>query len=291
MTHNDYHSAAEAGTFEIGGDLTVNRLGFGAMRLTGSRVWGDSAESEDREEAERVLYRTLELGVNLIDTADFYGPEANENLIYETLHPYPEDLLVATKGGLVLLGPGNWNSDGRPEHLRKACEASIKRLGVEQIGLYQFHSPDPNVPYEESIGALAELKTEGKIRNIGISNVNLDQLETAQSIVPIASVQNRYNIAERDADDLVGACEQAGIAFLPYRPLATGDLAEPGGPLSEVASKSEATDGQVALAWLLHRSPVIVPIPGTSSVDHLEENVAAASISLGEPEMRTLNAA
>lgn len=289
MTHHDYHSAAE--TFEIGGDLTVNRLGFGAMRLTGSRVWGDSADPEDREEAEKVLHRALELGVNFIDTADFYGPETNENLIRETLHPYPKDVIVATKGGLVLHGPGNWSSDGSPEHLRKACEASMKRLGVEQIGLYQLHRPDPNVPYEESIGTLAELKTEGKVRHVGISNVDLSQLETARSIVPIASVQNRYNIVERNADDLVDACEQAGIAFLPYRPLETGDLAESGGPLSEVASKYEATVGQVVLAWLLHRSPVIVPIPGTSSVDHLEENVAAARISLGETEMRTLNEA
>ncbi len=261
------------------------------MRLTGSRVWGGSADPEDREEAEKILHHALELGVNFIDTADFYGPETNENLIRETLHPYPEDVLVATKGGLVLGGPGNWSFDGRPEHLRKACEASMKRLGVEQIGLYQFHSPDPNVPYEESIGVLAELKTEGKVRNIGISNVDLDQLETARSIVPIASVQNRYNIAERNADDLLDVCEEAGIAFLPYRPLAMGDLAGPSGPLSEVASKYEATTGQIALAWLLQRSPVIIPIPGTSSVDHLKENVAAASISLDETEMRTLNEA
>jgi pyridoxine 4-dehydrogenase len=261
------------------------------MRLTGSRVWGDSAEPEDREEAKKVLHRALELDVNLIDTADFYGPETNENLIYEALHPYPDDVLVATKGGLVLHGPGNWSSDGRPEHLRRACEASMKRLGVEQIGLYQFHHPDPNVPYEESIGALAELRAEGKIRHVGISNVDLDQLETARSIVSIASVQNRYNIAQRDADGLVDACERAGIAFLPYRPLATGDLAKPGGPLAEIAGKHDATTRQVALAWLLHHSPVIVPIPGTSSVDHLEENVAAASIVFGEAEMRTLDAA
>ena len=291
MTNHDYHSAAGAGMFEIGGDLTVNRLGFGAMRLTGSRVWDVSAEPEDREGAKSVLRRALELGVNFIDTADFYGPEANENLIREALHPYPEDILVATKGGLVLHGPGNWGSDGRPEHLRDACEASIKRLGVEQIGLYQFHSPDPEVPYEESIGVLAELRTEGKIRNIGISNITLAQLETAQSIVPIASVQNRYSIAHRDDDDLVDACERDGIAFLPYHPLATGDLAKPGGPLGEIAARHDALAGQVALAWLLHRSPVIVPIPGTSSVDHLEENVAAASISLGETDMQILDAA
>lgn len=291
MTGRAHRSAAGAGTCEIGDDLTVNRLGLGAMRLTGSRVWGDSAEPEDREEAERVLHRALELDVNLIDTADFYGPETNENLIREVLHPYPEDVLVATKGGLVLHGPGDWSIDGRPEHLRRACEASIKRLGVEQIGLYQFHHPDPNVPYGESIGALAELKAEGKIRTVGISNVNLRQLETARSIVAVASVQNRYSIADRNADDLVDACERAGIAFLPYRPLAAGDLAKPGGSLSEIASGRDATVRQVALAWLLQRSPVIVPIPGTSSVGHLEENVAAGSIVLGESEMRTLDAA
>ena len=291
MTDHVRRSAAGAGTFEIGDGLTVNRLGLGAMRLTGSRVWGESAEPEDRDQARKVLSRALELDVNLIDTADFYGPQTNENLIREALHPYPEGVTVATKGGLVLHGRGNWSPDGRPEHLRRACEASMKRLGVEQIGLYQFHHPDPNVPYAESIGALAELKAEGKIRNIGISNVDLDQLETARSVVSIASVQNRYNIAERAADDLVEACEQAGIAFLPFRPLATGDLAKPGGPLPEIASKYDATIRQVALAWLLRRSPVMVPIPGTTSVDHLEENVAAASIVVGETEMRALDAA
>lgn len=286
MTHRDRHSA---GTFDIGGDLTVNRLGFGAMRLTGSRLWGDPAKPEDR--GQHVLRRALELGVNFIDTADFYGPETNENLIRETLHPYPKGLLIATKGGAVLRGPGDWSPDGRPEHLREACEASMKRLGVELIDLYQLHLPDPQVPYEESIGALADLRDEGKVRHVGISNVNPKQLETARSIVPIASVQNRYNIAHRDANDLVDACERAGIAFLPYRPLATGDLAGPGGPLPEIATKHEASTEQVALAWLLHRSPVIVPIPGTSSVAHLEANVAATDISLAETEMAALDAA
>lgn len=289
MARRDRGSAA--GTFDIGGDLTVNRLGFGAMRLTGSRVWGGSAEPEDREEAEKVLRRALDLGVNFLDTADFYGPATNENLIRETLHPYPEDVLVATKGGLVLRGPGDWGFDGRPEHLRDACERSMKRLGLDQIKLYQLHGPDPDVPYEESIGTLAELRTEGKIGNVGVSNVSPEQLETARSIVPIASVQNRYSIAEREADDLVDACGRSGIAFLPYRPLATGALAEPDGPLAEVAGSHDATARQVALAWLLHRSPVIVPIPGTSSVDHLEENVAATSISLDASEMRALDAA
>jgi pyridoxine 4-dehydrogenase len=289
VTDRVRRSAARAGTFEIGDGLTVNRLGFGAMRLTGSMIWEDSAEPEGH--GRRVLRRALELGVNLIDTADFYGPETNENLIREALYPYPEDLLIATKGGAVVHGPGDWSPDGRPEHLREACEASMKRLGVEHIDLYQFHVPDPEVPYEESIGALAELKAEGKVRNVGISNVNLRQLETARSVVAVASVQNRYSIADRNADDLVHACRRAGIAFLPYRPLAAGDLAKPGGPLSKIASERDATVRQVALAWLLQRSPVIVPIPGTSSVGHLEENVAAGSVLLGESEMRTLDAA
>ena len=289
MTHHDRHSAAGAGTFDIGGDLTVNRIGLGAMRLTGSRLWGDPAEPEGP--GRQVLRRALELDVNLKDTADFYGPELNENLIRETLHPYPKGLLIATKGGAVLRGPGDWSPDGRPDHLREACEASIKRLGVERIDLYQLHVPDPKVPYEESIGALADLRDEGKIRHVGISNVDPKQLETARSIVPIAAVQNRYNIAQRDASDLVDACERAGIAFLPYRPLATGDLASPGGPLPEIATKHDATTEQVALAWLLHRSPVIVPIPGTSSVAHLEANVAAADISFAKSEMAALDAA
>ena len=289
MTRRDRHSAAGAGTFDIGGDLTVNRLGFGAMRLTGSRLWGDPAGPEGP--GRRVLRRALELDVNFIDTADFYGPELNETLIRETLHPYPEGLLIATKGGAVLRGPGDWSPDGRPEHLREACEASMKRLGVERIDLYQFHVPDPKVPYEESIGALADLRDEGKVRHVGISNVNPEQLKTAQSIVPIASVQNRYNIAQRDANDLVDACERAGIAFLPYRPLATGDLSRPGGPLPEIAARHDATEEQVALSWLLHRSPFIVPIPGTSSVAHLEANVAAAGISFDKTEMATLDAA
>jgi aryl-alcohol dehydrogenase-like predicted oxidoreductase len=288
MTHHDNHSAAEAGTFKIGGDLSVNRIGYGAMRLTGSGVWGDP---DDRDGAKKVLHKALEMGVNFIDTADAYGPETNENLIREALYPYPSDVLVATKGGHIRDGDKNWLTDGRPEHIKESCEASMKRLGVEQIELYQLHRPDPDVPYEESIGALAELKSEGKVRHVGISNVDVEQLEAARKIVQISSVQNRYNITERDADDLVDACERSGIAFLPYFPLATGDLAKPGGQLDEVAEKHGASAGQVALAWLLHRSPVIIPIPGTSSVDHLAENVAAASISLGMNEMRTLNAA
>lgn len=285
MTHKD-HSASEAGTFKIGGDLSVNRIGYGAMRLTGPGVMGDP---DDREGAKKVLQKALELGVNFIDTADAYGPETNENLIREALYPYPSDVLVATKGGHVRNKDKNWLTDGRPEHIKESCEASLTRLGVEQIELYQFHRPDPDVPYEESIGAFAELKSEGKVRHVGISNVDASQLEAARNIVPIATVQNRYNITERDADDLVDACESHGIAFLPYFPLATGDLAKPGGKLDEIAKSHDATVGQIALAWLLHRSPAIIPIPGTSSVNHLEENVGAAGISLGATEMRTLD--
>jgi pyridoxine 4-dehydrogenase len=288
MTHHDGHSASEAGTFKIGGDLSVNRLGFGAMRLTGAGVWGDP---DDREGAKEVLHRSLELGVNFIDTADAYGPETNENLIREALYPYPQDVLVATKGGHVRDGDKNWLTNGRPEHIKEACEASMKRLGVEQIELYQLHRPDPDVPFEESIGALAELREEGKVRHVGISNVDVGRLKAAMDIVPVASVQNRYNITERDADDLVNACESRGVAFLPYFPLATGDLAKPGGPLDEITKKRDATAGQIALAWLLHRSPAIIPIPGTSSVDHLKENVAAASVSLSASDMRALDAA
>lgn len=287
MTHHD-HTAAEAGTFRIGGDLSVNRLGYGAMRLTGPGIWGDP---DDREGAKRVLHRALELGVNFIDTADAYGPQTNEDLIREALYPYPQDVLVATKGGHVRDGDKNWLTNGRPEHIKEACEASLKRLGVEQIELYQLHRPDPDVPFEESVGALAELRSEGKVRHVGLSNVTVEQLEAARAVVPIASVQNRYNITERASEDLVEACERAGVAFLPYFPLATGDLAKPGGPLDEIAESRDATTGQVALAWLLHRSPAIVPIPGTSSISHLEENVGAASVSLGAAEMRTLDAA
>lgn len=286
MTHHDGHSASEAGTFKIGGDLSVNRIGYGAMRLTGPGVMGDP---DDREGAKKVLQKALELGVNFIDTADAYGPETNENLIREALYPYPSDVLVATKGGHVRNKDKNWLTDGRPEHIKESCEASLTRLGVEQIELYQFHRPDPDVPYEESIGAFAELKSEGKVRHVGISNVDASQLEAARNIVPIATVQNRYNITECDADDLVDACESHGIAFLPYFPLATGDLAKPGGKLDEIAKSHDATVGQIALAWLLHRSPAIIPIPGTSSVNHLEENVGAAGISLGATEMRTLD--
>jgi pyridoxine 4-dehydrogenase len=278
-------NAAAAGTFDIGGDLRVNRLGFGAMRITGKGIWG---EPENPEEARAVLKRAVELGINLIDTADSYGPHVSERLIGETLHPYPEDLVIATKGGLLRDGPGQWRRDARPEHLREACEGSLKRLKLDRIDLYQLHRIDPRVPAEEPLGALAELREEGKIRHIGLSEVSVEQIQRAQQIVPIVSVQNRYNLTDRDSEDVLDFCEREGIGFIPWFPLATGDLARPGGPLDEIATRYGASPGQVALAWLLWRSPVILPIPGTSSVEHLVENVAAASLELDEEEFAEL---
>ena len=278
-------NAAAAGTFDIGGDLRVNRLGFGAMRITGKGIWG---EPENPEEARGVLKRAVELGINLIDTADSYGPHVSERLIGETLHPYPEDLVIATKGGLLRDGPGQWRRDTRPEHLCEACEGSLKRLKLDCIDLYQLHRIDPRVPAEEPLGALAELREEGKIRHIGLSEVSVEQIQRAQQIVPIVSVQNRYNLTDRDSEDVLDFCEREGIGFIPWFPLATGDLARPGGPLDEIATRYGASPGQVALAWLLWRSPVILPIPGTSSVEHLVENVAAASLELDEEEFAEL---
>jgi pyridoxine 4-dehydrogenase len=278
-------NAAAAGTFDIGGDLRVNRLGFGAMRITGKGIWG---EPENPEEARAVLKRAVELGINLIDTADSYGPHVSERLIGETLHPYPEDLVIATKGGLLRDGPGQWRRDARPEHLREACEGSLKRLKLDCIDLYQLHRIDPRVPAEEPLGALAELREEGKIRHIGLSEVSVEQIQRAQQIVPIVSVQNRYNLTDRDSEDVLDFCEREGIGFIPWFPLATGDLARPGGPLDEIATRYGASPGQVALAWLLWRSPVMLPIPGTSSVEHLVENVAAASLELDEEEFTEL---
>jgi aryl-alcohol dehydrogenase-like predicted oxidoreductase len=275
------------GTIEIG-DHTVRRLGFGAMRITGPGIWGPPA---DHDEAIAVLRRSVELGVNLIDTADSYGPDVSEELIAEALHPYPDDLLIATKGGLTRTGPGQWPRDGSPEHLREACEGSLRRLKLERIELYQQHSPDANVPYERSIGALKELQDEGKILHIGVSNVSVDQLETAREIVEVVSVQNRFNLTDRHSQDVLERCEELGLAFFPWAPLAMGELAEPGGPLDRIASAHDATPGQVALAWLLARSAVIVPIPGTSSVEHLEENLGAAELELSEDELAQLESA
>lgn len=277
--------AAAAGTFDLGDDLTVNRLGFGAMRITGEGIWG---EPEDSEEARRVLKRAVELDINFIDTADSYGPEVSERLIGETLYPYPDGLVIATKAGLLRDGPGQWRPDGRPEHLREACEGSLRRLKLDRIDLYQLHRIDPRVPAAESLGTLAELRDEGKIRHLGLSEVGVEEIRQAREIVPIASVQNRYNLTDRGSEDVLDFCEREGIGFIPWFPLAVGDLARPGGPLDEVAARHDATPGQIALAWLLWRSPVMLPIPGTSSVAHLEENVAAASLELNEEELATL---
>src|ERR671916_946469 len=285
MTDQDARpNAALAGTFSLGGDLLVNRLGFGAMRLTGRGILG---EPEDPEQARRVLRRAVELGVNLIDTADSYGPEVSERLIAETLHPYPNELIIATKGGLTRPG-GRWVPDGRPKHLREACEGSLRRLKVERIDLYQFHRPDPRIAFEDSVWALALLRDQGKIRHVGLSNVGVRELEIALDIVPVASVQNRYNLAERSSEAVLQACEREGVGFIPWYPLATGRLSRPGGPLEEVARRHDATPSQVALAWLLGHSPVMLPIPGTSSVAHLEENVAAATLELTDEEMAML---
>jgi pyridoxine 4-dehydrogenase len=275
------------GTIEIG-DRRVRRLGFGAMRITGPGIWGPPA---DHDEAIAVLRRAVELGVNLIDTADSYGPHVSEELIAEALYPYPEDLLIATKGGLRRTGPGEWPRDGSPEHLREACEGSLRRLRLDAIELYQHHSPDSKVPYERSIAALKELQEEGKIRHIGVSNVSIDQLEIAREIVEVVSVQNRFNLTDRSSEDVLGRCEELGIAFFPWAPIAAGRLAEPGGPVERIASRHDASPGQVALAWLLARSAVIAPIPGTSSVAHLEENLAAASLQLSDDELAELEAA
>jgi pyridoxine 4-dehydrogenase len=268
-------------TFKIGGDLEVRRLGFGAMRITGDGIWGPP---DDPEAARALLRRVVDLGLNLIDTADSYGPEVSENLIAEALHPYPDGLVIATKGGLRRTGPGQWPRDARPERLRETCEGSLRRLRLDRIDLYQLHSPDPKVPFEDSVGALKELQDEGKIRHIGISNVSVDELERARRIVDVVTVQNRYNLTDRSSEDVLDACEQAGIGFIPWFPLARGSLAEPGGTLDEVAHAHDATPGQVTLAWLLARSKVMLPIPGTSSAEHLEENVAAEELSLSDEE-------
>ena len=272
------------GSLTLGGDFVVDRLGFGAMRLTGPGIWG---EPQDLGEARRVLQRVVERGITLIDTADSYGPEVSERLIAEVLHPYPQGLLIATKGGLLRPAPARWDRNGHPDHLRKACEGSLKRLKVERIDLYQLHAPDPEVPLEESLGALAELQAQGKIRHIGVSNVSVDELRRACDAVAVTSVQNRYNVGDRRHDPVLEECERRGIAFLPWHPLA-GDDADTAA-LARIAKRHEATPPQIALAWLLARSPVIAPIPGTASLAHLEENIAAAEIVLSLDEMAALS--
>jgi len=272
-------------TITIGGDLTVHRMGFGAGRILGPNFYG---EPGDPEAARAVLRQAAELGVDLIDTADSYGPEINERQIAETLFPYPRNLVIATKGGYTR-PRRSWVPDGGPEHLRAACEASLRRLRLERIDLYQLHAPDPGVPLEESVGALDELRREGKIRHIGLSNVNTAELRDIRKIAPIASVQNEYNVAQRESDDVVDACEHAAIAFLAYFPIDAGSLSRARGGLARVAQRHQVTPAQIALAWLLHRSPAIVPIPGTSSLRHLEENVAAAEIALTKEDLAELS--
>jgi pyridoxine 4-dehydrogenase len=276
-------SAAAAGTIGIGGDLTVNRLGFGAMRITGNGIWG---EPPDRQRAIDTLRRAVELDVNFIDTADSYGPDVSETLIAEALHPYPDDLVIATKGGLVRPGPNRWEPDGRPEHLRAACEGSLHRLRLEQIPVYQFHRPDPKVPLAESIGALLELKKEGKIRHIGLSNVSEQQFRAAEQLTPVVSVQNRYNVKDRSSQDMVELCETEELPFLPWAPVqeASGNAG-----IAAAASRRGVTEYQIVLAWLLAISPAMLPIPGTGSPEHVAENVAAASVELTDDEMEAIS--
>jgi pyridoxine 4-dehydrogenase len=279
---NEQSTAAAAGTIDVGGDLTVNRLGFGAMRITGNGIWGDPP---DHGKAIDTLRRAVELGVNFIDTADSYGPEVSENLIAEALYPYPEDLVIATKGGLTRPGPNRWDADGRPEYLRSVCEGSLRRLRLEQIPLYQLHRPDPKVPYAESVGTLAELKKEGKIRHVGVSNVTEEQLREAQGIVNIVSVQNRFNVTDRASQAVLSVCEQESLVFLPWAPIQ--EAGKNVGVLS-AAKRLGATEYQVVLAWLLSFSPVMLPIPGTGSPGHVEENIAAASLELTGDEERAI---
>lgn len=282
------HSAAQgSGTFGIGSDLAVNRLGFGAMRLTGKGVWGPP---DDRDECIRVLRRAVELGVNFIDTANSYGPYVSEKLIREALHPY-DGVVVATKAGLLRTGPDVWPVLGFPAYLRQECEMSLRRLGVDTIDLFQLHRIDDKFPAEDQIGELVALQQEGKIRHIGLSEVDVDQLKAAQKTATIVSVQNMYNITVRSAEPVLEVCEAQGIGFIPWFPLAAGPLAAPGGPLQRIADDHHATPSQLALAWLLKRSPVMLPIPGTSKVAHLEENVAAAGIELTDEEFETLSKA
>jgi aryl-alcohol dehydrogenase-like predicted oxidoreductase len=276
--------AADAGTFRLG-DMTVNRMGFGAMRITGQGIWG---EPKDVEGCKRVLRRAVELGINLIDTAASYGPDVSERIIGETLHPYANGLVIATKGGLTRSGPGGWHPDCSPKQLTKDLEGSLRRLRVERIDLYQLHTVDPKVAFEDSVGTLARLREQGKIRHVGLSNVSVAQLRQARKIVPIVSVQNRYNLADRHSEDVLNECEKEGIGFLPWYPLAASELAKEGSPLANAAKRHGVTPGQLALAWLLHRSPAMLPIPGTSSVAHLEENTAAATVKLSLEEVREL---
>jgi pyridoxine 4-dehydrogenase len=288
ITMNATPNAAAAGQIKIGADLTVNRLGYGAMRITGRGIWGEPA---DIPTSIRVVQRAVQLGVTFIDTADSYGPEVSETLIAQALYPYPPELVIATKGGLVRPGPDIWNRNAQPQHLREACEGSLRRLRRDRIDVYQLHSPDPRVPLEDSLGELIRLRAEGKIRYIGISNVSLDELERAQRVTPLVSVQNRYNLEDRRSDPVIAHCESQSMAFIPWAPLDSGRHATQSGSmraLARVADRHKVTVAQAAIAWLLHRSKVMLPIPGTASVKHLEENIAAASIRLTPEDMREL---
>jgi pyridoxine 4-dehydrogenase len=282
MSEQESVHAGSAGTIDVGGDLTVNRLGFGAMRITGDGIWG---QPPDRDEAKAVLRRATELGVNFIDTADSYGPHVSEELVREALHPYPDDLVIATKGGLERTGPGQWPVNGHPEHLVAACEGSLQRLKLDQIPLYQFHRPDPEVPFEDSIGALVALKEQGKIRHIGLSNVTEEQLRRAQRLTPIVSIQNRYNVDDRRSESMVDLCEQEQMVFLPWAPIQDLDGNR---SVHELAQRYDVEPRQIVLAWLLARSPSIMPIPGTGSASHVEDNVAAAAIKLTPAEVASV---
>src|SRR5437763_9456303 len=294
MQDTTQRPAEASGTLTIGGDLKVYRLGFGAMRITGEGIWGPPT---NKQEAIAVLHRALELGINLIDTADSYGPEVSESLIAEALYPYPKGLVIATKGGLLRTGPNQWPQDGRPEYLREALEGSLRRLRLERIDIYQFHRPDPKVPFEDSVGELAKLRQEGKIRHVGLSNVTLDQLARAQKIVPIVTVQNHYNLAMRqsehmtvaDSEVMIDLCARQGIGFIPWSPLAFGELARSGSPLDQIAQRHNAQPGQVALAWLLKRSSTMLPIPGTSRVKHLDEDMVGATIRFSQEEFDAID--
>jgi aryl-alcohol dehydrogenase-like predicted oxidoreductase len=279
--------AAQSGTFHLGGDLPVHRLGFGAMRITGKGIWGPPA---DHKESLAVLRRAIELGVNLIDTAEAYGPHVSEELIAEALHPYPKGLVIATKGGLERTGPNEWPVNGRPERLRQGVEGSLRRLRVERIDLWQLHRIDPDVPEEDQFGVIREFQREGKILHAGLSEVTVEQIERARKFFDVVSVQNRYNLADREWENVLDYCDRENIGFIPWFPLATGKLAEKGGPLARIAERHHATPAQIALAWLLKRSKVILPIPGTSKVSHLEENVGGAGISLSNEEFAEIGA-
>jgi aryl-alcohol dehydrogenase-like predicted oxidoreductase len=284
-TKQEQGLAGKAGEFVIGNDLRIARLGYGAMRITGKGIWGEPA---DRPEAIRVVRRAVELGINFIDTADSYGPGVSEEIIGEALYPYPAGLVIATKGGFDRPGPNQWVENGKPEHLRSACEGSLRRLRLDRIDLYQLHRIDPKVPAEDQIGTLKDLQAQGKIKHIGLSEVSVRQIQHAQTMAPIVSVQNRYSLADRGSEDVLEFCEREKIGFIPWFPLAAGQLSGANSPIGRVAAQLKATPSQVALAWLLARSPVILPIPGTSSVKHLEENIAAAGLKIDEDTVHAL---